>query len=112
MNTRTYSLTCPPHLKAFSSPNYRRNQSRARHNGHYVSETHCCVVCGRAAVNAKEFALLSNVGEYITREEFEQHEKEVIARGSSPDDLGLYPVGSDCALKLKAYGIPLYSQSA
>ena len=52
--------------------------------------------------------LLTNVGEYTTIEEMNENDKLVEARGGCPDDLGYYPVGSDCARKLKAAGVMIY----
>ncbi len=100
MSTRTYSIACPPGLHAFGGPNghpdYEKNQNAARHNGHYVCQTQCCVICGRKALGGHIFAMLSNVGEYITP-----------AEHNDSDDLGMYPVGSDCAAKLILAGVPL-----
>jgi hypothetical protein len=105
MTTRTYSLKCPPGLAAFGGPNghpnYRRNQDAARHNGHYLDTSDCCVICGRKAIPSKFSVMLSNVGEYITE-----------AEHNDSDDLGLYPVGSDCAKLLKKAGIPVYPTQA
>lgn len=57
-----------------------------------------CVYCGRYAGTAKTFVFLSDAGEHITPE----------AAESLCDYLGLYPIGSDCAQKAKAAGVPLY----
>ncbi len=102
MNDRVYSLTCPPGLAPFGRenghPNYKKNSNAARHNGFPLDTSHCCVVCGKKAVDTLTYVMLSNVGEYITEAEY-----------NDSDDLGLYPVGSDCAKKLKSAGIPLYA---
>lgn len=103
------TVQVPANLKAFKGANYRKNQEAARHNGHYVDETCCCVLCGKKAIGGGTFVLLTNVGEYTTKEEMAEHEKLVEARGGSPDDLGLYPVGFDCAKKLKAAGVTIYN---
>jgi len=101
MTERSYSLVSPPGLAPFGresgNPNYKQNQDRARHNGHYLDASNCCAVCGKKALGGDTFVMLSNVGEYITEAEY-----------NDSDDLGLYPVGSDCAKKLKKAGIPVY----
>jgi len=115
MNTRK-TTSVPAHLKAFTgNPNYRKNQEAARHNsvrdnyvvGRYASETECCALCGKKALGSQH-VLLTNVGEYTTIEEMDENDKAVEARGGCPDDLGYYPVGSDCAKKLKAAGVMIY----
>lgn len=114
MNTpRSYSIVTPANLRAFTGhPGYEANQKKARHNGHYVDQTSCCAYCGKKAIESDLSVLLSNVGEYITKEEADAFEIECAARGGSPDDLGYYPVGSDCARKLRAAGIPVYATPA
>lgn len=98
MNARTYSVVTPAHLRAFGgNPSYRKNQDAAKHEGSSLDESCCCVLCGKAAFTSGLSVMLSNVGEYITKEEH-----------NDSDDLGYYPVGSDCAKKLKAAGIPIY----
>ena len=110
MADRIHSLVTPDSLRTFGygNPNYRKNVDKARHNGHMLDETSCCCVCGKKALNATVFAMLSNGGEYITTEEATQFEQECAARGACSDDLGFRPVGSDCAKKLKKAGITLY----
>lgn len=109
--SRTYSITVPANLQAFTgNPNYRKHQNAARHEGHYVDETQCCALCGKKALNQETYVLLSNVGNYITSEEALAFEKDAEARGGCSDDLGYYPVGSDCAKKLKAAGVPIYGK--
>jgi hypothetical protein len=99
MNARTYSVVTPAHLKPFGgNPNYRKNQERAKSKGgHPLDASSCCVLCGKKAYESGLSVMLSNVGLYITPEEH-----------NDSDDLGYYPVGSDCAKKLKAAGIPVY----
>lgn len=80
-------------------PNYRANQEAARHKGQYVCETHCCCYCGKKALNGNIFAYLTNLGEFARMED----------RPALNDDLGLYPVGSDCAKRLKKAGVTLYN---
>lgn len=104
------TVQVPANLTAFTGhPSYRKNQEAARHNGHYVDESGCCVLCGKKAIGGGLFVLLTNVGEYTTKEEMAEHEKVVAARGGCPDDLGLYPVGGDCARKLKKAGVTIYN---
>ncbi len=99
MSERAYSLVCPPGLHAFGGPNghanYDENQGKARHAGRPVGPEDCCVLCGKKALGGGIFVLLCSVGEYITEAELAE------------DDLGCYPVGSDCAKKLKAAGLPV-----
>lgn len=110
---RTYSIVVPENLRAFSgNPNYRKNQESARHQGHYVDQTECCVLCGRKAIGGNTFVILSNVSEYITKEESAAFDADCAARGGCSDDLGYYPVGSDCAKKLKSAGVPIYPAPA
>lgn len=105
---RTYSVVTPAHLRAFrGNPNYRKNQERARYNGSPIDESRCCVLCGKASFGTT-YVLLSNMGEYITLEESRAHEASCEKRGLNSDDLGYYPVGSDCAKTLKSAGIPVY----
>jgi hypothetical protein len=95
---RVYSVATPAHLKAFGgNPDYKANQAKAKSKqGYPVSTTQCCVLCGKKA-RGDLSAMLSNMGLYITKEEY-----------NNSDDLGYYPVGSDCAKKLKAADIPVY----
>jgi hypothetical protein len=104
MATRTYSLVTPPELRAFSgNPNYEKNLAKA---GVYLDQTQCCCVCGKRAKGGLG-VYLSNVGEYITEAEFLAFEIECEARNACSDDLGVYPVGADCARKLRACGVPI-----
>jgi hypothetical protein len=99
MKTRTYSIVTPTHLRAFGgNPSYRKNQAKAKSKGGFpLDESACCVLCGKRAYQSGLSVMLSNVGEYITKEEH-----------NDSDDLGYYPVGSDCAKKLATAGIPVY----
>lgn len=105
MENRVYTLVCPAGCQPFGGvnghPNYRTNQDRT---GRDPSE--CCVVCGKRATG-NLYVYLSNVSEYITEAEYVAQEDACNARGACSDDLGMYPVGSDCAKKLRAAGIPL-----
>lgn len=94
MSERIYSVVTPAHLHAFGGhPNYRVNQKKA---GRDPSD--CCALCGKACLKTAAYVMLSNVGEYITAEE-----------NNNSDDLGLYPVGSNCMRLLKQAGIPVYN---
>lgn len=102
-------ISVPKNLEAFTGhPNYEANQSAARHEGRYVDSTHCCVLCGKKAIGGKTFVALTNVGEYTTKEEMAEHDAIVIANKGCPDDLGLYPVGSDCMKVLVKAGVTIY----
>lgn len=99
METRTFSVKTPDHLRAFrGNPNYQANADKAMHKGFPVDTDCCCVLCGRVAVGGKHYVLLASTSEYVTREEL------------SDFDLGEYPVGSDCAKKLVAAGIPVFTR--
>lgn len=100
MSTRT-TVTVPSNLAAFSY-----NKTTPDLGG---DETTCCVLCGRNAGQGGRFVYLTNLGEYTTVEEAAQNDKVVEERGGCPDDLGLYPVGSDCAKKLKQAGVTIYN---
>jgi hypothetical protein len=104
VSARVYSIACPPGLHPFGRenghPRYRENQERARDKRGYALDTiDCCVVCGKGTVGGSTFVLLSDVGEYITAAEHREN-----------GDLGEYPVGSDCARKLKAAGVPIVTR--
>jgi hypothetical protein len=102
-------IATPKNLNAFTGhPNYRTNQSAARHNGSYVDPSNCCALCGKKALGNKTFVLLTNIGEYTTKEEMAEHDATVVARGGCPDDLGLYPVGATCMKQLTAAGVTIY----
>jgi len=99
MTTRTLSLTAPESLQPFGrgNPNYHRTQEAQRHQGMYVDQTECCCVCGKKAFGkSRQFVYLTDLSQYITKEECQDH------------DLGMYPVGSDCAKKLNKAGVPTY----
>jgi len=103
MNDRAYSLSVPASLHAFGGPDkvkYNKNLDATADGDSCIG----CVLCGkktnsRYLVDGGFFVMLSNVGEYITAEEY-----------NDMDDLGLYPIGSDCLkkLKLKPFGVPIY----
>ena len=88
-------ITVAPDLRAFSSLKYQENQRKAARN-RAADTTDCCVVCGRMANS--EFVVLSDGGEYITPEEYRD------------TDLGYYPVGPDCARKLRKEGVPTFKK--
>jgi len=78
-------------------PNYRENTNKV-YDGHYVDMSDCCVYCGRYAPSAKTFVYLTGHGDII--------ENPGDAAGN--DDLGFYPVGSDCAKRALKAGLPVY----
>jgi len=82
-------------------PNYRENQEGARHKGGYVCATQCCCYCGKKAFNAKRYAYLVDGGSFDREED-----------GDGDHDVGFYPLGSDCAAKLRKVGTPVYKTPA
>ena len=99
------TVNVPPELKAFSGPRRDRNIYLASLKD--VNDSECCAICGKPAKGGK-FVYLTDDGCYTTAEEGQEHDALVVADGGSPDDLGLYPVGADCARKLKSAGVTLY----
>lgn len=92
-------MKTPADLKAFGgNPSYHDNLNRAHHKGMALCQTDCCVLCGKKALGRKTYVLLTDMGEYTTREALTEY------------DLGEYPVGSDCAKKLKAAGVTVYTK--
>jgi hypothetical protein len=84
-------------------PSYRANQSKAMGRTgdgfrFYADATLCCAYCGRYTGNGTLYVFLTCLGEFS---ESEYHTDAM-------DFLGMYPVGSDCAKKLKAAGVPIY----
>lgn len=68
-------------------PNYQLNLSKTQ----YADTTTACCYCGKA-VKGNTYLHLSSLG-------------EPLAPGAEGDhDLGLYPIGSDCAKKAKSAG--------
>lgn len=100
MSTRIYSIQVPANLAPLS------NDCRAKMNsqtvgGLPVDESCCCVLCGKYLPNKKPaFVLLSNETKYVTEAELTDH------------DLGTFPVGSDCAKKLKKAGVSIYQYNS
>ena len=78
-------------------PNYEANTNKV-YNGHYVDPSACCVYCGTYTPSAKTFVYLTGWGDII----------ENPGDASSNDDLGFYPVGSDCAKRAFEAGLPVY----
>ena len=79
-----------------SNPNYEKNVA-ASPKAH-GDTTACCCYCGKFTGTDKQFAFLANVGIFID-----------IKDDNGMDDLGMYPVGSDCAKLLKKHGVKLYT---
>lgn len=99
MEKRIFSVQAPKALEALSDK-WRETVSKQRDkNGMYVDEGCCCVLCGKKAFGAPEYVLLSDTSRYVTKEEL------------TDNDLGMFPVGSDCAKKLKKAGIPVYTRA-
>lgn len=80
-------------------PNYKANVEKPV-KGINVDATCRCVYCGKFVKSEKFFVFLSNDAQVITKEQ-----------GNGIDDLGLYPVGSDCAKLAKNAGHKLYDGS-
>jgi len=80
-------------------PKYEENMGKAMHEGLPVSQTDCCY-CGKKAVGGKIFAYLTSMGVFAQADDF--------AHLADDHNLGLYPVGSDCAKLLKRHGVALY----
>jgi len=82
-------------------PSYRENEGKATHKGQPLCQTYCCCYCGKKAINAKHYAYLVSGGSFD------------LATAGDPDyDVGYYPLGSDCATKLKKVGAPVYKSPA
>jgi hypothetical protein len=58
-------------------------------------QTECCAYCGKLAISGTHFGIFTDGGEWTTAEEMKDH------------DLGYYPLGSDCARRLKKV-VPVY----
>ena len=97
MTTRTFSIDTPEAVRPFSKK-WRTNVDKASHNGYPLDEGHCCVLCGRKALNATSFVLIADCGNYVTKDEVQEY------------DLGMFPVGSDCLKAFKKAGIPTYTR--
>jgi len=78
-------------------PKYRENTNKV-YNGRNVDPSDCCVYCGKYATSTKTYVYLTGYGEII--------ENPGDAAGN--DDLGFYPVGSDCAKRALKAGFPVY----
>jgi hypothetical protein len=87
-------LESPVELAPFGrgNINYHRNLESTGRKDPGADQTTCCVVCGRKTNNNRRYVCLTDGGEYIAKENL------------TDDDLGFYPVGSDCAKKLQAGG--------
>lgn len=68
--------------------------------GYGAGETECCAFCGKLSLNPKYFGFISSSATFYTVEE-----------GESDDYIGFYPLGSDCAKRLKGL-IPVYKSPA
>jgi len=83
-------------------PDYEKNQSAARHKGQYVCQTECCAYCGRKAINPRFYGFFKHGSDFT----LDKGDDNPI------DFVGYYPVGPDCARKLIAAGVPVYSTEA
>lgn len=93
-------IVVPAHIAALGGhPTYWQTQEKQTHKGLPVEPNHCCVLCGRKALGNKRFVMLTNIGEYTFKEE-----------PSECDDLGLYPIGSECLKVVTAAGVPVYDR--
>lgn len=91
-------------------PNYKTNEARvtghAKRHGVEVGAEACCY-CGKGVKGRPRFTVfLTAVGEMVAKDTTKATEAELSAEFS--DYLGHYPVGPDCAKKLKAAGVTVY----
>lgn len=77
-------------------PDYRSNIHKPR-KGRFVDQTECCAYCGRYTPSPKYYLYLTTANEVIE------------ARDDSHDDLGFYPIGSECKKLALEAGKPLYN---
>lgn len=78
-------------------PNYEANLAKTPHQ----DQTAACCFCGKNTGHGRVFAYLLDVGDFAKKEDY--------AHLADDTNLGFYPVGSDCARKLKAAGIAIYT---
>lgn len=81
-------------------PRYDANSDKP-YKGQYVDRSVCCVYCGRYAPSATKFVYLTGWGDII----------ENPGDKATNDDLGFYPVGSDCAKLAHQAGVPVYEEN-
>lgn len=103
--TLTATITAGETPLAFDYHGYRRNVERAEaipfgKNGYGASDTECCAYCGKYSHSPKFHAFLDCMNEFVESAEVEGGEY-----------LGFYPLGSDCARRLKKI-IPVYGSES
>jgi hypothetical protein len=81
-------------------PKYRLNQDKAVDPKFRspLDVSACCVYCGKACLSNKAFLYLTGLGEIVKKD----------GRDDNNDDLGLYPIGSDCVKLFRAAGCTIY----
>ena len=98
---RPFISTIRPFGQALGNPNYEANQAKATFSDQgrrrSADQTVCCAYCGRYCKNPTIFAFLANVSEFMDAKD-----------DNGMDDLGFFPVGSDCAKLLRKHDVPLY----
>ena len=93
--------------RPFSYERYRANIEKIESagygkRGYGCSQTECCAYCGKLTLNPKFFAFLT------CGSEFDLYEKATDDQGAYNGILGFYPLGSDCARRLKRT-VPVYA---
>lgn len=79
------------------NPNYDKNANNARDKeGRRLDRSTCCCVCGKATGDNNLFLYLDGGGDVIE------------PRDSHNDDLAFYPIGTDCAKKVKKLGTKIH----
>lgn len=98
MRNRTFSVNVPNDLQPMSDKWRKKVDSQTTPQGYPVDDGFCCVFCGKYMPDGHKgtLVLLADGGEIVTLGELTEF------------DLGVFPIGSDCARKYKAAGIPLY----
>lgn len=99
----TATLTAGETPKPFSAPGYWAGVAKAEsipfgRKGYGAGQTDCCAFCGKLALGATFHAYLTGAGEFTTPPESED---------TLTDDLGFYPLGADCAQRLRKH-VPVF----
>jgi len=93
-------ITPKPFGGAGGHPSYQTNLERVGRiglgrKGYGAGQTECCAFCGKLAIGASFRAFT------LTGASFD-------ARSEDPDAVGFYPLGSDCARRLRRI-VPVYT---
>lgn len=102
--TITATIAAGETPRAFDYLGYRRNVERAEaiqpgKKGYGASDTECCAYCGKYTHAPKFHAFLDCMNEFVSSAEVD-----------SGEYLGFYPLGSDCARRLKKV-VPVYGSA-